>query len=108
MWFRLARTVTHTTVKQTQRGMGSREFTAWIEEYKQRPFGDDWEQTAKIITAILQVWTKKKLDWRKFVPKQEGMPGKSPQELEAILMSFSRRHNSAIATQQKKASKKVT
>jgi len=80
-WFHLARTVTHTSVKETQETITAAEFTQWMALYGLDPWGDDWAQAATITTAALSPWTKKRLDPRQFIPGRKAVRSQTREEV---------------------------
>ena len=52
-WMFLARTVFHCSAFELPYRITNEEFTLWMAEYDQRPWGDEWLQTGTITAAVV-------------------------------------------------------
>lgn len=93
----------HTSVRRTQELIDSREFQEWQEYYKQEPFGDDWDQAAMVAATNINLWAKRKIDPKRLIPRFDGTPAKSPEQMEAELMRFARAYNRRLEAKEQRA-----
>lgn len=54
-----------------QQRMDGREFMEWMAYYNLEPFGDDWQQAAKIAAASMQPWCKQTIDPNSLIPGRQ-------------------------------------
>jgi hypothetical protein len=95
----LARTVTHSSVRQCQREIDAREYQEWQELYKQEPWGDDWMQTGVLAASNVNLWSKRKIKPERFIPRVKER--RDPQQLEREMMQWARMHNAAVERKQR-------
>jgi len=97
----LARTVTHSSVRQCQREIDAREFQEWQEIYKQEPWGDDWLQTGVLAASNVNLWAKRKVKPERFIPRVRAR--RDPREVEAEMHQWARMHNRIVERKQREA-----
>lgn len=95
----LARTVTHSSVRQCQLEIDAREFQEWQELYKQEPWGDDWLQAAVIASSNVNLWSKRKVTPDRFIPRVKQK--KDARQIEAEMMQWALMHNAIIDKRQR-------